>query len=273
MPETTEEVFSLRDAAVYLAIEESLLKNYLKHSKEINFFKRANRYYMNKNELDRWVNLKEERKITLTIEDYKKCLDFSFKIAYSGHTTSDFGTSRQRGTIQAILNWTQGTLAEIAFQKFLLEKFNITIELDFNVHGLVVGQDIISVQRNRVINPPRTRVSIKSGKINGCYLAVPQPEVELRERNSDFYIFVRIEFPEDHLIRVLKDHPIIRNIDVCIPDLGEMQAYICGYSRVNELDRAENGVLGFEFRGVRYVKNIGALHNSDEDFNSFVELL
>ena len=69
-------------------------------------------------------------------------------------------------------------MAEIALSKFLKDHYNIEIKLDFTVRNVVVGQDITEVVRGRVANPPRVRISVKSGKENGMILIVPEPEVE-----------------------------------------------------------------------------------------------
>jgi len=263
---------SLKDSATFLGITKDLLKNFIGNSKEIQAFKKSNRFYIDEEELKRWKNLYETRKVILTIDDYKKCLEFAFKITYSGHTTTDFGTSRQRGKLKAISDWTQGALGEVALQKYLKDKYKIDITIDFDIHGAIVGQDITQVQKGRVINPPKIRVSVKTGKLNGCYIVVPQKEVELPERHSDYYVFIRVNFPEDHLIRALKDHPIIDSMNVSIPDLGEIDAYICGFTEVSNLEKVTS-IPKVDFSGFRYVKNVGSLHNTENDWKLFTESL
>lgn len=263
---------SLKDSAEYLGIEEKSLRSYAKISQEIPIYLKGRRLFFEKDDLIKWQELRNSRMIILSVDDYIKCLDFSFRIVYSGHTTSDFGTARQRGKIQAISNWTQGALAEVAIQKFIHQKFDIMVELDFSVHNYITGQDITQVIRNRVSNPPKIRASIKSGKLNSNYIVVPQNEVESANRVSDYYIFVRIDFPEDHLIRILKNHEIISNINVIIPDLTEITSYISGFIYKDELELV-NKIPGQDFTGMRYVKKVGSLKNSDLDWNKFIEIL
>jgi hypothetical protein len=240
------------------------------NSKEIVFSKRGNRYVIDNTEIERWLSLRDSRKIELTRDDYVKCLEFALQINYSGHTTSDFGTARRRGVLQAVSNWTQGTLAEIALEKFLSNKYNVKIDLDFTVHGAVVGQDITQVRKGQVINPPRKRVSIKSGKLNGCFIVVPENEVELEARKSDLYVFVRLEFPEDHILRIVKDHNAFENVNNLIPNFENINAYICGYIEVENLEKVKS-IPGVEFTGMRYVKPVGQLKNTDEDWKSFAD--
>ena len=267
-----EDALTIKEIIKNYSISEKLLKSYTNVSNEIPYFKEKNRYYINKNDIENWLLLRKNRKIILSIDEYRECLEFAFKINYAGHTRSDFGTARTRGIMQAISNWTQGTLAETALRKFLLEKYNIKIDLDFNIHDAVVGQDITQVQRGKVINPPRIRVSIKSGKINSCYLVVPENEVDLKDRRSDLYIFIRVDFPEDHLLRVLKDHKFLENVKKYIPDLGKIETYICGFSDVNNLEKV-NEIPGVKFSGMRYVSKIGKLKNSDNNWQEFVNML
>ena len=263
----------LREAAEYLGIKKELLQKFMKNSEEIPYHRINRRYYLEQSDLDAWLELKNDRYIELNFDDYKKALEFAFRINYSGHTTSDFGTSRQRGIVKAISDWTQGMLAEIAFQKFIHQKYNIHLDLDFSVHDYIVGQDITSVRRrNTVSNPPRIRVSIKSGKMNGCFIIIGESEYELEDRRSDFYVFVRLDYPEDHLIRALKDHEIISSFNLQIPDLGVVKSYITGYIDRTSLELT-NEIPGQKFDSNRYVKKIGALYNSDDDWNNFVERL
>ena len=265
-----------REAAVLLNISDTLLANYIKLSEEINAFKSGNRWYLYLDEIQKWKELTERRKVILNINDYEQCLEFAAKINYSGHTRSDFSTSRQRGHLQAISNWTQGALAEIALKKFLDDKYRIKITLDFNVHtGLIVGQDITEVQKGRVINPPNKRVSIKSGKLNSCFIVVGEKEVELPERQSDYYVFVRVDFPTDLLLRVIKTHRALTNVQHLIPDFEDITAYICGFTQKSNLRRVDDDdkVLPFDITGFRYCKNIGGLSNTDEDWASFSESL
>lgn len=261
---------TLTEASEYLNIKKDLLKNFINNSKEIVASKRGNRYYIEKDELDRWLNLRDKRKIILTLEDYQRALEFAFRINYGGHTTADFGSARQRGILKAISDWTQGMLAEIAFEKFLKSKFYIAVTLDFEVHeDFITGQDITQIRRNNVANPPRIRVSIKSGKLNSCYLIIGNKEYELIERQSDSYVYVRLDFPEDHLIRALKDHEIINSMtDITIPDLGEITAYITGYSDRSDLIKVRE-IPNQKFDSDRYVLNIGKLRNLDEEWNEF----
>lgn len=264
---------TLTAAAEYLSISTTLLKNFINNSREINTGRRGNRYALEQVELDRWLSLKQSRNIILTLADYRRALEFSFRINYGGHTTTDFGTSRQRGILKAISDWTQGMLAEIALEKFLLNRYNINIALDFSVHeAYVTGQDITQVIRNNVANPPRIRVSIKSGKMNSCFLIIGHSEYERTDRNSDYYVYVRLDFPEDHLIRALKEHEIISSMHIPIPDLGDINSYIAGYTTRDNLTHSIE-IPGQVFDSPRYVINVGSLHNSDMDWENFSNLL
>lgn len=264
---------NLSKAADFLEIKKELLKNLINNSKEIESNKQKNRYYIKKDELNRWKKLREKRKIVLSIDDYRRALEFAIKINYTGHTTSDFGTARQRGILKAVSDWTQGMLAEIALEKYLRTKFKIGISLDFEVHKeFITGQDITQVRRKNVANPPKIRVSIKSGKLNSCFLIIGNKEYELKDRRSDYYVYVRLDFPEDHLIRALKDHEIISSMEIEIPDLGEIIAYITGFTANDELKKV-NEIPGQKFDSPRYVISLGKLLNEDNDWSNFIDKL
>jgi len=262
----------LDEASEYIGIKRTFLERIIKAGQELDRFREGRKFKVRSEDIDAWKHLKEQRKVNLNKDDFVDALKFAIKINYSGHTRADFGTSRQRSVTQAVENWTQGALAEIALVKFIEQKFNVKLELEFRIfEGTIVGQDIISVTRGRVTNPPRKRVSVKSGKENGMILIVPTNEVERAERVSDFYVFVRIIYPTDFILRLLRDHPDIADIRDNIPEFEEFGAEIVGYCLREELEKRPVPEAGIAQE--RYVKPTGKLKNSDADWQTFVDQL
>lgn len=264
---------NLNEAAEYIGITRSQLDKIIKNGKELRSFKitgHGNAYFVNKDEVDSWKNRKRERTVDLDRTDFLRAFRFAMDINYSGHTRTDFGTARQRSTTQAVENWTQGALAELALSKFIEQKFEVKLKLEFRVvgEGVIIGQDIVSVVRNRVENPPRKRISVKSGKENGMVLIVKPNEVENDDRVSDLYVFVRVFYPEDFIFRLLRNHSELSNMTDRIPDLGEVKAEIVGYCKKSELER--RAVPEADIEEERYAKASGLLKNSDSDWQEFI---
>lgn len=263
----------LNQSAEYLGIKRSLLDSLRKNGKEFDAVKKKNKYFISKVQLDEWLKRKERTTVFLDREDLLTAFKFALRINYAGHTRSDFGSARQRSIEQAVGNWTQGALAEIALSKFIKEKYDIEIRLDFSVHeGFVVGQDIVAVVRNRVENPPNRRISVKSGKPNGMFLIVPQSEVERSERVSDLYVFTRIWLPIDFIFRLFRKQPELRDVTE-IPPLDDFQAQVLGYIEKDNLEKVSE-IPGIDFSpGYRYVCESGRLRNSEADFMNFCDSL
>ncbi len=267
------DLLDLNKSSEYLGIKKSLLDRLRKNGMELNFLRHGRKFVINKNDLDEWLQRKQRTTVLLDREDLIKAFKFSLKINYSGHTRSDFGTARQRSVEQAVENWTQGALAEIALSKFMKEKYDIEIKLDFSVHeGFIVGQEIIAVVKNKVENPPRKRISVKSGKPNGMFLIVPQNEIERSERISDLYFFVRIWLPDDFIFRLFRKHPELKDISE-IPPLEDFPAQIIGYIEQQSLKKVSK-IPGIDFSpGYRYVCESGILKNSETHFKDFADSL
>ncbi|MDD4877607.1 MAG: excisionase family DNA-binding protein [Candidatus Nanoarchaeia archaeon] len=264
--------FDLDQAAEYMGIKRTKLEKIIKNGREIKRTKIGRKYTVKKEDIDAWAEHKKTRIVKLDKADFLKALKFAIRINYAGHTRADFGTSRQRSVTQAVENWTQGVLAELALVKFIKEKFNVRLEPEFRVfEDTIVGQDIINVIRGSISNPARKGVSVKSGKKNGMILIVPVNEVERTERVSDFYVFVRVIFSSDFILRLLKTHPDLSDVKDIIPDFDSIEAEIAGYCLRNELEKRT--VPEASIKEMKYVKPSGLLKNNDADWREFVEQL
>lgn len=268
-----DELLDLNTASEYLGITRNLLDRYRKNGHEFTAIRVGRKLATPKAELDEWLARKERTAAILNREDLMRAFKFALKINYAGHTRSDFGSARQRTIEQAVSNWTQGALAEIALSKFVKEKFDVEIKLDFSVReNEIVGQDITAVVRNRVENPPRKRISVKSGKPNAMFLIVPPNEFERVLRASDIYVFVRIWLPEDFIFRLFRKQPELSDISE-IPPLDDFSSQIIGFAERDML-RQVNKIPNIDFSpGYRYVCESGRLKNSEDEFKDFVESL
>jgi len=263
----------LDKAAEYIGIKRSLLEKLIKNGLELQRHRSGRKFVVNKEDIDAWQQLRTERTVMLDKDDFVKAFRFAIDINYSGHTRADFSSSRQRSTTQAVENWTQGTLAEIALSKFIQQKFGIKLELEFRVfQNQIVGQDIVSVVRGRVANPPKKRISVKSGKSNGMLLIVGLAEVETDSRFSDYYVFVRIIYPDDFILRLFRDHPDLKSVKDKIPAVEPFKAEIIGYCLRSELEKVDT-VPSASIDKPRYIKATGKLKNSDSDWKEFVDSL
>jgi len=260
------------EASAKLEIKRSAFEKIVKNGQELSFHKSGRRLVVNESDFETWLLLRESREIDLDKNDFLNAMKFALKINFAAHTRADFGTTRQRPFMQAIENWTQGALAEIALQKFIKDKFGIELQIEFRVFDdSIIGQDIVGVKRARTINPPRIRVSVKSGKENGMVLIVSPNEVETEARQSDYYVFVRVAFPVDVFARFYRSSPDFSDMLSIIPEFQPVKAFIVGYCRRDELERRTVPEAGIDEE--RYCRVSGQLKNSDADWLEFTNFI
>jgi hypothetical protein len=280
-----EEVLNSRNALEYLGISKKEFENYFKNSKEIPAFKVRNRWMFNKSDLDSWNDLKAKRTVNLSLSEYQKCFEFAIKMAYSGHASHGTGIRGARSEVQMADDFILGILAEHGVQKFLKDKFEVGIKLDMEVHqDHITPQDFDGIAENGEEREVRIGVAVKSSKWKSCFNIIPPIEYENEIRKSDVYIFVRVGLPSDHLFRILREHSFFKNVKDFlensdefkkIRELGEIPIWIVGFSYHGELDKVTE-IPGQRFSGNpdhRYVKSVGEMHNSVEDWREFLDKL
>lgn len=278
----SEDIFlSKREAIDFLNITEGEFNNYHEASKEINGEKVRGRWSFNKNKLSDWKRLKESRTIDLSVKEYEVCFEFAIKMVYGGLSLN--GIRGQRTEVQAADDVILGILAEHAVKKFLLNIFSVDIALDEAVHpNEITPQDFDKIKEGEIFRQPKLGVGVKASKMKNAFLVLGANEVELTGRKSDVYIFVRVGLPSDHLFRILRDHSFFGEARKFFDEnpnfkkilkLERIPVWICGFSYINELERVTS-IPGQEFsNGHRYIKSVGNLHNSDEDWKEFLSKL
>jgi hypothetical protein len=272
--------FTRREAINYLGIEEKYFDNYFKNSKEIPSIKKTNkRFEFTKSELDNWNNLKNSRTVMLTLDEYKQCFDFALKMAYSSNSSSGVGIRGVRSEMQMADDFVLGILAEFAVKKYLLEKYNINIELDLEVHpDNITPQDFHGITENGNIRKCNLGVAIKASKFKSCYNIIHPLEYENAIRRSDVYIFVRVGLPSDHLFRYLSNNPFLSDVKDFLnknegfkkmETLTEIPVWICGFNYHEQLIKSSE-IPGQKFDGHRYISSTSQMKNQDSDWNEFI---
>lgn len=264
---------SSKEALAFLGLSESEFKNFVKAG-EIKKEKIRGRFAFEKSDLEEWKRSRAYRSMTLSREDYMRALEFAIQAFYGNVTKSHFARQQQRDAGQYITNQVQGKLGEIAFVKFLKDKFNIEAELDFSFReGIIPGQDITEIRRGRIANPPRIRVGIKATKQRNMFLALSTNEVERDDRRSDIYVLVRVGLFPNHILRLLKDSPNLRAVQENIPPLSNISAEIAGYVEIQELDGPAVVILGNKMSEPNYFKTTGDLKKSENNWLEFTNKL
>ena len=264
----------------YLTPEKN---KYCKNSKEIKGNKIGSRFWFKKSDLDFWKELKEQRTVILTLKEYEKCFEFAIKMAYSARGSHGTGIRGARSEVQMADDFILGILAEHGIQKFIKEKFNIDVELDTEVHpDHITEQDFIGIKERNSIRPIRINVAVKASKWKNCFNIIDPLEYENPRRRSDIYIFVRVGLPSDHLFRILREHSFFKNVKDFlensegfkkIKELREIPIWVTGFSYHNELEKVRE-IPGQRFdNGYRYVKAVGQMHNSNDDWKDLVKKL
>ena len=278
-----KELLNTSQAIKYLNIEKKEFQNYFKNSREINSVKTNGRFWFDKDELDSWKNLKQSRIVILTLKEYEKCFEFAIKMAYSTKGSHGTGIRGARSEVQMTDDFILGILAEHGIQKFLKGKFMTKVELDTEVHpDHITEQDFVGVEEKGKFRLLKMRVAIKSSKWKNCFNVIDPLEYETANRKSDVYIFIRVGLPSDHLFRILREHSFFKNVKEFleksegfrkIKELKEIPIWIAGFSYYGEFEKVKE-IPGQKFdKGYRYVKAVGQMHNSDNDWNKLVKRL
>lgn len=279
----SDKKLSKKEAIAYLGLEEKTFENYFKSALEFTCIKREGekgRFYFNEDTLRTWKDGVLWRTVELNRDDYALCLDFALAQHFRNYVQSDFGTGRQREFGQKITNWVKGQLGEVAVKKFLKEKFNINIKLDFDIRDDIVPQDIIMIEENRIYRKPKIGVGIKSSKPKSAFLILGENEIKLTERRSDIYIYCRPDIPDDHLLRiakeeikeVVKEKHYYSTYKDLIPSFVNIPCEIVGWCYYSDL-RDTTQIPGQTFDGLRYVKESGLLKKAKKDWSELIQQL
>ncbi len=280
--ETIDEIVAKKQAIAFLNIDAKTFDNYFKNAREFNALLRpSNRgfFKFKISDLEAWKQSFNWRSGVLSFEDYTRCLDFALAMHYKNYVNSDFGTGRKREFGQKVSNWMKGQLGELAFQKFLKEKFNIDIELDFEIRDEFVAQDVSFITDEGVRRTPRIGVGIKTSKPKSSYLVLSEGDVR-EGRKSDVYIFCRVDIPDDHLLRISKDkvkelmegHQHFDRYKDLIPGFEEIPYEIAGWCEEKDLKEVTS-IPGQEFTGVRYVIPSGLMHKEETSWKQLIARL
>jgi len=195
---------------------------------------------------DEWVRWLGWASVELDEGDYLRAALYGLHLAPRLAGT-DYGTARQRDLGQLWTDTIRGFLGEIAFAKWLRERFGLAVELDYRLGPLeqFLPSDIKRVGGRE----PRLRVSVKTTKLGGIWLDVPGAQIE----HSDVFVLVRVGVTREHFLAFLKKISVIRDklmkealergllskeeleeIWGSVPEFRSVPAYVAGF-----LDKAD----------------------------------
>ncbi len=265
-----------KEAIEFTGLDEKTFDNYFKNADEFSHLPRkgkVGRFYFDEKKLKEWKTSYDWRTIKLDKKDYALCLDFALAMHFRGYVVSDWGTARQREFGQKITNWIKGQLGEVAVKRFFKKEFGVNVELDFDLHGAIVPQDIIGVSEGKKIRKPKIGVGIKSSKPKSAFLVLGENEISLPERKSDVYIYCRPDIPDDHLLRItkqqidkiVKDQPHYKRYKDEIPGFKDISCEIAGWCWDKELKKTKS-IPGLDFDGFRFVRQSGLLHRDKDSW-------
>ncbi|ACB39378.1 hypothetical protein [Pyrobaculum neutrophilum] len=151
-----------------------------------------------------WIQWLAWSSIVLDEKDYLEAALHALRIAPRLSAT-DYGTARQRDLAQQWTDVIRGLLGEIAFVRWLRERFGIYAELDYGLGSIsnYLPSDIKLVNGRR----PNLNVSIKTTKLRGIWLDVPYAQIE----HSDIFVLVRVGVTRWHFLAFLKKISVIRD--------------------------------------------------------------
>jgi len=246
------------------------IQNHISDGYEIPHFPNGDNgaHVVYRSQLDSLINLYGFSTVILNSNDYKRALDHGLMAYYVARwSTTEHGTKEQRIAPKMVSNYIRGHLGELAVKKFLedppgdisfgIRKVNIRNLMDRrqkreSLSERVIARDIESVtnENGEVIegddlNP----VSIKSSRFKSCWLAVPDSQLDesnpMIEEVADFYIFVRVDLPDDHLFRHFKELADrvkttgeageVESIPLDLPNIDKIRAMVTGFATESDL--------------------------------------
>jgi len=226
--------------------------------------------------LNEWAQWLSWASVVLDENDYLTAAVHALRLAQKLAAT-DYGRSRQRDLGQLWTDAIRGFLGEIAFVKWLKQRFGVEAELDFKRGDLreFLPSDIKRVKKpgDREPREPKLKVSIKTTKLGGVWLDVPYAQIG----HSDIFVLVRVGVTRDHFVAFLKKisalkdkifgeavrrgiatEDVLREIWEKVPDFTPMPAYVAGFIDRREIEKALDKELvidvGGEVRGRERLK-------------------
>ncbi len=197
--------------------------------------------------LDEWIKWLGWSSVVLDENDYLTAALHALRLAPKLVAT-DYGTSRQRDLGQLWADSIRGFLGEMAFAKWLREKYGRSVELNYSWGSLkeFLPSDIKSIDGRT----PNLKVSIKTTKLSGVWLDIPGAQI----MHSDVFVLVRVGMTRQHLLSFFKKISVIRDkliavaqergllgdeelkeIWDAVPDFSPLPAYIAGFLEVSEI--------------------------------------
>ncbi|MEM4412133.1 MAG: hypothetical protein QXT93_11365 [Thermofilum sp.] len=200
--------------------------------------------------VEEWLENLAFSSVLLTRDEYLEATVHALRLAPKIAAT-DYGTSRQRDLAQIWTDAIRGFLGEIAFRRWLRERFGIEAELDFRRGSLeeFLPSDLARIRRlGEDWRKPRLKVSIKTTKLQGMWLDIPYAQLE----HSDVFVLVRVGVSRGHFLAFLKDISVImdkilalaRNKGIefsieeirdSIPEFKSIPAFVAGFFDKSEL--------------------------------------
>lgn len=199
---------------------------------------------------EEWAENLAFSSVLLTRNEYLEATVHALRLTPKIAAT-DYGTSRQRDLAQVWTDAIRGFLGEIAFRKWLRERFEIEVKLDFRIGPLkeFLPSDLTRIKKPREEwRKPKLRVSIKTTKLQGMWLDVPYAQLE----HSDVFVLVRVGVSRGHFLAFLKDISVImdkiltlaqnQGLEVSreefqdsIPEFKNIPAFVVGFFDKNEV--------------------------------------
>jgi hypothetical protein len=169
-----------------------------------------------------WLNGRFAYQLTwLDQHDYARALVRALWLA-PRFAATDFGGARQRDFAQVWTDTARGFLGEIAFQRFLQEKFGMEVKLDVKRGALeqFLPSDIkIRDAVSGKFRTPKKPLSIKTTKFNGRWLDLPGAQFD----HSQVFVLIKLGISRFHFAAFLKVISFLKDkLFALAKDLGEL---------------------------------------------------
>ncbi|MEM3629315.1 MAG: hypothetical protein QXE06_08120 [Candidatus Bathyarchaeia archaeon] len=188
-------------------------------------------------------------RINLESEEYAEALGFAVYTYLTGAIAKrdlyKGGATRYLGEyLEHVL---RGKLAEIAFKKFLLLNFDFRVITDIDLPGYIPGKylpDILAFKNKAKWQVPQFWVDVKALTEEQKWMLVRASSIRggkrAKPRPYDAYVNVRVLLPRDHIGRLIKYAPLIKNKiskewKRRMQDLKSVEAEILGFATYHDV--------------------------------------
>ena len=192
-------------------------------------------------------------KVVLSRDEYFECLGFAMYSYLSGKIVKrDLIKGSARSLGEYLEHLIRGKLAEVAFKKALNENFGLEVLVETDLPVFLEGKylpDVVSFKREDTWHVPEFWIDVKATVEGQAWMLIPANKKKngyhVLPRPYDAYVDVDVKLPADHLGRLIKYAPVLKD-----------RVHKSWLKKLEDIERIEAEVRGFIlYKDLRDIQN------------------